>query len=88
MSLATFIDVRRSDILDSESRADALEEKTLSPLRLCGEFFSVAAPPRCVLSSGKRSLLRFARRLVLSTAHKTGMGRAGGSGSVECGFSR
>src|SRR5437762_14211279 len=38
----------RDYILDSKSGADTPEEKTLSPLRLCGEFFSVAAPPRCV----------------------------------------
>src|SRR5437762_11864122 len=40
----------RDYILDSEIRADTREEKTLRSLRLCGEFFSVAASPRCVLS--------------------------------------
>src|SRR6266705_493784 len=40
----------RDYILDSEIRADTREENPLRSLRLCGEFFSVAASPRCVLS--------------------------------------
>src|SRR6266702_974517 len=41
----------RDYILDSEIRADTRKEKTLSSLRLCGEFSSVASAGRAVFLS-------------------------------------